>query len=95
MAKCLITEATAAGKFGMQVMGPGAATQAVTYTTSTQSVALGADSNLVRVIADADVYIAFGLNPTATANSIRVPADTVEYFGVHPLDKVACYDGSS
>jgi hypothetical protein len=95
MAKVLITEASGPGKYGMAVMGPSPATQAVTYTTSTQSTAFGANTNLIRVIADADVYLEFGLSPAATANSVRVLANTVEYFGVNPGDKVACYDGSS
>ena len=94
MSKVLITSGQTIGKYGAQVMMPGA-TEAVTFTTSAQSAALIAHTNIVRIIADADVYIAFGLNPTATANSIRVPLNTVEYFAVNPGDKVAAYDGSS
>ncbi len=94
MAKALITESVGGGKYGLPVMNPGA-TQAVTYTTSVQSVAFADDTNVIRVIADADVYLAFGASPTADANSIRVPADTVEYFAVQPGEEVACYDGTS
>ena len=93
MAKALITEGVA-GMYGAQVMRT-AATQAVTYTSSTASAAFNEATRLIRVIADADVYLAFGAAPTATANDIRVPADTVEYFEVNAGDKVACYDGSS
>ena len=94
MAGALITESVGGGKFNLPIMNPGA-TQAVTYTTSTQSTAFGDDTNMIRVIADADVYLDFGANPTATATAIRVPADSVEYFAVRPGEKVACYDGSS
>jgi hypothetical protein len=94
MSKALITESQGIMKFGMPVQFPDT-TQAVTYTTSTQSAAFGASTNLIRVIANADVYLAFGANPTADADDIRVPADTVEYFGVYAGQKVACYDGVS
>jgi len=94
MAKALITESPGGGKYGLPVMQPGA-TQAVTYTTSVQSVAFASDTNIIRVVADADVFLAFGANPTADANSIRVIANTVEYFAVHPGQEVACYDGVS
>ena len=93
MAGVLITEGVAGG-YGAQVMRP-AATQAVTYTTSTQSTAFDDATRLVRVIADADVFLAFGAAPTATATAIKVPANTVEYFEVNAGDKVACYDGTT
>ena len=93
MAGALITEGVP-GSYGAQVMKP-AATQAVTFTTSTASAAFNEATRLIRVIADADVFLAFGLAPTATATAIKVPANTVEYFEVDPGHKVACYDGSS
>lgn len=74
---------------------PAETSQSVTYTTSTQSAAFGASTKLIRVIADADVHLAFGTSPTATAASMRVTADTAEYFGVVPGHKVAAYDGTS
>lgn len=93
MAVALVTEGQA-GKYGAQVMRPHT-TQAVTYSTSTQSLAFGLNTNLVRIVSDADVYLTFGLSPTATATAIKLAANTVEYFEVVPGDKVACYDGSS
>lgn len=93
MAVCLITEGVL-NQMDMSVMWPGA-TQSVTYTASTQSVALGDNTSLIRVIADADVFLAFGANPTATAVAVRVPANTVEYFAVQPGIEVACYDGTT
>ena len=92
MSKAIITEGGSIGKFGAQVLMPDS-DQAVTFTTSTTSAAFGAKTNLIRVIADADVYLAFGAAPTATANSLRVPANSAEYFAVRPTEKVACYDG--
>lgn len=67
----------------------------VSFTTSAQSAAFGATSRYIRVVADIDAYLAWDSNPTATVNSTRVPAGTVEYFGVVPGQKVAAYDGSS
>lgn len=93
MAGCLITEGVLS-QMDMSVMVPGAS-QSVTYTSSTQSAAFAATTSLIRVIADADVYLAFGENPTATAVGVRVPADTVEYFSVQAGHKVACYDGTT
>lgn len=74
------------------------AVQSVTYTTSTQSSALNAATQFVQFYADADAYIEFGENPTATATSLFVPASVlVEYWvpdtGYDRL--LAIYDGSS
>jgi len=95
MAKCLITESDGvAGKYGTPVMLPGI-TQAVTYAGSTTSAAFGSGTNLIRVVANAEVYLLFGASPTADANDIRILKDTVEYFAVRPGEKVACYDGTT
>lgn len=93
MANCLITEGIP-GAYGAQVMRVGA-TQNVSFTTSNQSAAFDEATRLIRVIADADVFLAFGDNPTATATAVKVPANSVEYFEVEGGSKVACYDGSS
>ena len=69
--------------------------QEVLFGTSTQSLPFRNGVKLIRVIADADVYLVFGADPTATATAIRLPANTVEYFGVEANEIVACYDGSS
>jgi len=49
---------------------------------SVQSNALNAATTYVRVHADAICSIAFGTNPTATATTRRMAANTTEYFGV-------------
>lgn len=77
------------------VREPSLTTQAVTYTTATQSAAFGGNTKLIRIVCDADAYIAFGANPTADADSAFLPSGIVEYFGVAPGDKVSIYDGTS
>jgi len=78
---------------------PSITTQSVSYTTSTQSADLQPKTRFVRLIADADVYIAFAPDPTATASSTRLEANVAEYFGVEIVRnrdiKIAAYDGSS
>ena len=62
---------------------PPAASQVVTFTTSTQSAALSAGTTFVRVIADADCHLEVGGNPTATTSSVvKLTAGSAEYFGV-------------
>jgi hypothetical protein len=68
---------------------PAAAEQVVTYTTTTQSAAFGADTRLVRIHTDSICSIAFGLNPTATTSTARLAAGQTEYFAVEPGMKVA------
>jgi len=64
-------------------MEPPVAIQKTTYTiTSVQSGAINAKTNFVRVIATGDSKIAFGVDPTATANSMLIKAGVAEYFGV-------------
>lgn len=65
----------------------------VSFGASTQSAVFGSSTRIVRVKADAAAYLQFGSNPTATTSSIGIEADTPEYFGVKPGDKVAVYDG--
>ena len=76
------------------VQTPAVASQAFTFSTSTQSAAFSAQTNIVRIHTDATCAIAFGSNPTATAasggtGSPRLVAGQTEYFGVNPGDKVA------
>lgn len=68
--------------------------QAVTFTTSTQSAAFQDDTKVVRITCDAEAFLDFGTNPTATAaDGLNVQADTPEFFGVQPGQKVAAYNG--
>lgn len=56
---------------------------------SVQSAAFGVRAKFVRLHTDAICSVAFGSNPTATANSFRMAANQTEYFGVTVADKVA------
>jgi len=60
--------------------------------TSAQSSAAPAYSEVVRVAPDTTVRILTGTDPTALASSVRMKADTVEYFTVKVGDKVAVID---
>lgn len=57
--------------------------------SSVQSAAFNADTRYIRVHTDAVCSIAFGTNPTATANSMRLAANQTEYFAVVPGQKLA------
>lgn len=54
----------------------------VTYTTSTQSAAFASNTSMIRLHTDGICSVAFGTNPTATANNFRMNANTTEYFAV-------------
>ena len=56
---------------------------------SLQSSAFNGATRVVRVHTDAICSIAFGVNPTATANNKRLAANSTEYFGVEPGQKLA------
>lgn len=95
MATCQIAEFQEAQNDNqIQVAKGPNAVQNVTYTTAANSSAMSKGTKFVRIIADAAVYLDFN-GSAATANSIRLPADTVEYFGVEQGQVISCYDGSS
>lgn len=50
--------------------------------TSAQSAAFGTGGSLVRLHTDVICCVAFGTNPTATTSSMRMAADSTEYFAV-------------
>ena len=65
-------------------------TQKVTSSgSSTASSAFGANIEYVRVVADADCHIEFGVAPTATSSKIFLESKTSEYFKVSEGEKVA------
>ena len=57
--------------------------------TSAQSSAFGSNIEYVRVMADADCHIEFGVNPTATNAKIFLPSKSEDYFKVSEGEKVA------
>ena len=73
--------------------------QRVVFTTTTLSVVLAKATRFVRVIADADAFLAVGgAGTVATAlSSLKIEADVAEYFGVDGTKElqIAAYDGSS
>ena len=84
------------GKNAAQVMLPVGTTEKVTFTTAAQSAAFDDGADVMRFEADADAYLLFGTDPTATeANGLKVASGSVEYFAIRPGDKVSIYDGSS
>lgn len=56
---------------------------------SVQSAAFNAKTKFVRLHTDAICSVKFGSNPTATATTPRMAANSTEFFGVNPGDKVA------
>lgn len=97
MAKVYITEYTKIGAgFGFGtgqalVQEPGHVIQTPVAIggASVQSAAFNADTRIIRVHTDAVCSIAFGTNPTATANSMRLAGNQTEYFAVRAGDKLA------
>ena len=75
---------------------PAIADQAVsTSGTSAQSNAFNANTRFIAISTPAAqaVCALFGTNPTAlTASSLRLPANSIIFFGVQPGHKVALID---
>lgn len=62
---------------------PSLVDQTVAITAgSVQSAAFNASTKFVRINVDAVCSIQFGTNPTASATTRRMPANTTEYFSV-------------
>jgi len=72
---------------------PSLDTQIVTFTTANDSTTLQEKANLVRIKTNVATYLKF--DGTATASSMSMAADTVEYFGVQPGTLISCYDGTT
>lgn len=79
MAKVFITE------FERPDQLAGSSTQVVAITAgSVQSAALKANTTKIRIHTDAICSVEFGPNPTATADSARLAANSTESFLVPP-----------
>lgn len=92
MSKLYVTEFAGMGWAHSQVaMTPPVVEQTpvVIGAGSLQSAAFDAATTVVRIHTDAICSIAFGTNPTATTSTMRLPADTTEYFAVKFGQKVA------
>lgn len=74
---------------------PAAVFQQVTASgASAQSAPFGEGTRFVRVHTDAAVRIAIGPNPTASAATMRLGANSTEFFGVRPGHKLAAISSS-
>lgn len=91
-ASCYISEFTQAGDAGVQVAKQPALvdqTPVSVGASSAQSAAFNANTKLIRIECDVVASMAFGPNPTATANNARISASLPEYFQVVAGQKVA------
>lgn len=100
MAKLWITEFASLGRSGPGYWVPVAsmppvAEQVVDFTISTPSLPFSNRTQFIRVVSDADAHLSFGDNPLADVDSLRLPADLSEYFGVYQGTRLAAYDGVS
>lgn len=64
---------------------------AYTGTAATSAVLIQDDQSgfQVQLCPTTTCFIEIGPNPTATANSLRLPADTIQQFILQALDKVS------
>ena len=64
---------------------PGTTQNFTTSGSSQFSVAVGANTSIVRVAVNQDTYVVIGsANPVATVNSMFIPAGKVEFFATTP-----------
>lgn len=63
--------------------------QTVTFTTTTQSAAFGAQSAMATIIGSAAFHYVVGSSPTATTSNLKWPADTPLTIGITSGDKIA------
>jgi hypothetical protein len=67
----------------MAAVVPPLAEQAIAITgTSAQSAAMQTGTKIVRLMSDVVCSVKFGTNPTATTGTMRLAADSAEYFAV-------------
>ena len=74
---------------------PGIADQTITTSgTSAQSAAFNTNTRVVCISTPAAqaVCALFGANPTALVTSLRLPSNSMVFFGVKPGEKVALID---
>ncbi|OOZ38323.1 hypothetical protein [Solemya elarraichensis gill symbiont] len=76
------------GAVAQVVVGLESSENVISSVTSAQSTAANAETTIVRIATDTTVRVLIGNNPTALATSVRLLADTVEYFGIQHGEKV-------
>lgn len=83
------------GKYMQAGAEPGTADQTVTTSgTTAQSAAFNANTRMIAISTPGAqaVCCQFGDNPTAALTNLRLPANSVFFFGVKPGQKVALID---
>jgi len=73
----------------VQALKAGTVATVSVSSSSAQSAAHAATTNVVRLVSTTDCHVAFGSSPTATTSSMYLPANQVEYFLVAASEKVA------
>ncbi len=61
----------------------------VTFSIEAKSAAFNAETHFIRVWSDTNCCIKFGSSPTASTSNKPLAAQSPEYFGVKPGDKVS------
>lgn len=90
MATAYITEYGGTGAERAQIAAaPAVASQTVAIGSEAKSAAFNNNTRLIRVHVDAICSVLIGPSPTATTSSARMAADSTEYFGVNPGDKIS------
>ncbi len=83
------------GKYLQAGAEPAEADQVITTgATHAESAAFGANTRLIAIATPAAQAecVAFGLAPVATTSNLRLPANSLIYFGVKPGYKVSFID---
>lgn len=73
---------------------PAIANQTVVIGAEAKSAAFAATTQFVAVSVDAICSVAFGAAPTSTTSSLRLPANSITYFGVVPGHKISVISNS-
>lgn len=73
----------------IQALRPGRAQMVAAGAVSAPSQPFGADTKVIRLVATAHCFLAFGQSPVATSNDHYLPAGVPEYFRVVPGESLA------
>jgi hypothetical protein len=89
-----MSQAATTVSFGERPLGAGE--KVTTSGTSAQSAVMPANTSMVRVVASAACYLAYGADPTAVnTGAMYMPAGLVEYFAIKPGEKLAVIQDSA
>ena len=81
--------------YAVPVLRPNTSQMVAIGAASVQSAAVAATTEIVRLVATVDCFVAFGTNPTAVANtSMRLVAGLPELFRINSSAKVAVIQAS-